>query len=98
MTIDSYIPRLKSILADFDPKGRNRYFLFGSSTRRQKGAVGDVDIAVVGASKSDTDVAKLKEHIESTTFPFFVDVVDFDAAQESFRNFVNDNETIIWMN
>lgn len=95
MTLDRYIPKLKQVIKDFDPSGRNRYFVFGSSVRGEK--FNDIDIGVTGVSDSAMKIYDLKEKIENTTIPYFVDVVDFDSVRKSFSDYVFNNEPIIWI-
>lgn len=95
MTIEKYIPKIKQIIKDFDPSGQNRYFVFGSSSRKER--FNDIDIGVTGASISGVKVRDLKEKIENTTIPYFVDVVDFDSVGKTFRDYVFNNEHIIWI-
>ena len=89
-----YQDQLKAIVRQHLPADQYKVFIFGSSTRKER--FGDVDIAVQG--KADwRETMNLRESLEESTFPYFVDVVDFDAADESFRNYVLDNEPKIWI-
>lgn len=94
--LDTYIPKIKEVIKKFDPSQKNRYFIFGSSLRKER--FNDIDIGVVGASASGAKVSILKEKIEDTTIPYFVDVVDFDSAQKSFSDYVFNNSQILWIN
>lgn len=94
--LDKYLPKIKEVIKNFDQTGKNRYFIFGSSLRKER--FNDIDIGVVGASVSGVNVYDLKEKIENTTIPYFVDVVDFDSVRKSFSEYVFNNETIIWIN
>ena len=93
--LDRYIPKIKEVIKNFDPSLRNKYFIFGSSLRKEK--FNDIDIGVIGASTSGIKVNDLKEKIENTTIPYFFDVVDFDSAQKSFTDYVFNNK-ILWIN
>lgn len=94
--LERYLPKIKEVIKDFDPSLRNRYFVFGSSLRKEK--FNDIDIGVIGAKTSGIRVSDLKEKIEETTIPYFFDVVDFDSAQKSFRDYVFNNESVVWIN
>jgi predicted nucleotidyltransferase len=96
MTVDKYIPKIRKITESFDPTGRSRYFVFGSSVRKDK--FNDIDIGVVGAKSGGINTTKLKAKIEDTNIPYFVDVVDFDRASQSFKDYVFSNEPIVWIN
>src|SRR3989338_7716669 len=69
-------------------------FLFGSSIRRQR--FGDVDIGVDG-NIVDRDISELKRTFEESTLPFFVDVVNFTTAPESFSRNVLTQTPVIWI-
>jgi len=91
-----YIERLRSEISSFDPSGKNRYFLFGSATRKDR--FGDVDIGVVGNARAHKRLEELRERFEESTFPYAVDVVDFDTASEDFSSHVQKKEPLIWLN
>ncbi|MEK7177961.1 MAG: hypothetical protein AAB705_03990 [Patescibacteria group bacterium] len=93
--LDKYLPKIKEVIKGFDPSLRNRYFIFGSSLRKER--FNDIDIGVIGAKTSGTRVSDLKEKIEETTIPYFFDVVDFDSAKKSFRDYVFYNEPVVWI-
>lgn len=94
--LDRYIPKIKEVIKSFDPRLQNRYFVFGSSLHKEK--FNDIDIGVIGAKTSGARVFDLKEKIEDTTIPYFVDVVDFDSAQKSFSDYVFASGKILWIN
>jgi predicted nucleotidyltransferase len=94
--LDKYLPKIKEVIKAFDPSFQNRYFVFGSSLRKER--FNDIDIGVIGAKMSGIKVSDLKEKIEDTTIPYFIDVVDFDSAQKSFSDYVFNNEPIVWIN
>lgn len=91
-----HIVFVKETVSAFDPHGRNRYFVFGSATRKKR--FGDVDIGVTGNSKAKKSLPMLRNMFEASTFPYFVDVVDFDEASPSFTEYVKNNEEPIWIN
>ncbi len=94
--LDKYLPRIKEVIKSLDPSLRNRYFIFGSSLRKER--FNDIDIGVIGAKDSGIRVSDLKEKIEDTTIPYFIDVVDFDSVQKSFSDYVLNNSPIVWIN
>ena len=94
--LDRYMPKIKEVIKNFDPAQKNRYFIFGSSLRKER--FNDIDIGVVGVSNSGARVSDLKEKIEDTTIPYFIDVVDFDSAQKSFSDYVFNSSQILWIN
>lgn len=96
MLAERYIGQVRTIIGSFDPAWQNRYFVFGSSTRKER--FGDIDIGVVGNSRARKDIANLKEQFEESTVPYVVDVVDFDDASEEFKDYVMHNEPLVWLN
>ena len=95
MTKTRYIEQVKSVVTKFDPRGSNRYFLFGSSVR--KGKFHDIDLAVVGNKLSQKKLSELRDSFYDSNIPYKVDVVDFDAADSDFREYVLYNEPVVWI-
>lgn len=93
--MNKYIPKIKKVIESFDHTGKTRYFVFGSSVRKDR--FNDIDIGVIGASFSGINTMRLKEKIEETNIPYFVDVVDFDTVNASFKDYVFSNEPIVWI-
>ncbi|MBI2415346.1 MAG: nucleotidyltransferase domain-containing protein [Candidatus Kerfeldbacteria bacterium] len=77
----------------FADKPNTQAFLFGSSIVRDH--FGDVDIGIQGDIEKK-DIMRLKEEFENSTFPFFVDIIDFDQVDDSFRNNVLQNP-VVWI-
>jgi predicted nucleotidyltransferase len=90
-----HIAQLERVISDFDPKGANRYFVFGSSVRRDR--FRDIDIGVLGNRASRKRLSDLRDRFYESTLPYTVDVVDFDDADAPFRDYVLRNEPIVWM-
>jgi predicted nucleotidyltransferase len=92
MIKEKYLKKIAEIINQF--KGRNlKFFIFGSSLIKDH--FGDVDIGVMGEVK-DEDIYKLKEEFTESTFPYFVNIVNFNKVSESFRNNVFSNK-ILWI-
>lgn len=87
--------KVKDILEKFDPHGSNRYFLFGSSVQKEK--FHDIDLGVVGNRSSQKRLSELRDRFYDSRIPYKVDVVDFDAADSDFREYVLRNEPIVWI-
>lgn len=89
-----YFDRLSNyLLRFFDQKADLKIFIFGSSAKSDN--FGDIDIGVMG-DVSDDDIRKLKEYLEESNFPFFVDVINFNTVEDSFKKNVLDNE-VVWI-
>ena len=95
MTEPRYAEKVKNVVATFDPEGLNRYFLFGSSVRKEN--FHDIDLGVVGNANGRKDLSELREHFYDSDIPYKVDVVDFDTADSGFRDYVMHNEPIVWI-
>ncbi len=95
MTAPRYTEHVKDVLLKFDPQGSNRYFFFGSSVRKEK--FHDIDIGVVGNKSSKKKLSELRDHFYDSNIPYKVDVVDFDAADSDFREYVFQKEPILWI-
>ena len=95
MTAPHYLQDLKDVITAFDPKGLNRYFVFGSSVRKDR--FHDIDIGVLGNRASSKNLAALQEYFYDCAIPYPVQVVDFDAADVDFRTYVFDNEPLVWI-
>lgn len=95
MTDNKYVHAVKNVVTQFDPSGSNRYFLFGSSVRKER--FGDIDLAVTGNKASGKNLSDLRDLFYDAPIPYKVDVVDFDAADKDFRDYVLENEPIVWL-
>ncbi|MDP3965613.1 MAG: hypothetical protein Q8Q13_02320 [bacterium] len=93
MTKTNYIEQVKNVVTTFDPRGSNRHFLFGSSVRKEK--FNDIDLAVVGNTVSQKKLSELRDSFYDSTIPYKVDVVDFDAVDSDFREYVLQNEPVV---
>ena len=95
MTEPRYINEVKKIVTRFDPHGSNRYFVFGSATRKER--IHDIDLGVVGNKESKKKLSELRERFYDSAIPYKVDVVDFDEADADFRDYVMQNEPVVWI-
>lgn len=90
-----YAEKVREVVKIFDPKGSNRYFLFGSAVREER--YGDIDLGVAGNQSSNMNLGALRDQFYESSIPYKVDVVDFDAADEDFKDYVTRNEQIVWL-
>ena len=95
MTAPRYIDQIKEVVIKFDPHGSNRYFLFGSSVRKEK--FHDIDLAVVGNKTSKHKLSALRDRLYDAPIPYKVDVVDLDDADSDFRDYVMTKEPLVWI-
>jgi len=75
-----------------------KIYLFGSRAKSTQDTQSDIDIAL--ETKSEIDgytMSLIKEEIEESTIPFFVDVVDFNTASKNLQKQIL-KERIEWTN
>lgn len=92
MIAEQYLQQAAQMVRQFFP--REKAFFFGSSLREER--FYDVDIAIEGVQEKEK-LLDLKEAFLDSDFPRPVDVVDFDAADEDFRDYVLSQETKQWI-
>ena len=70
-----------------------RIFIFGSAVERKN--FHDVDLGIMGQFDEKL-LYQLKEILEESTFPYLVDIVNFNKVDADFKNFVL-NQNLIWL-
>lgn len=89
-----YYNSLRDRFLDFFENNQNvQVFIFGSSTNSEK--FGDIDVGIMG-KVTDQEIRELKDYFENSTFPFFVDIINFNTVDNSFKNNVLNNK-VIWI-
>jgi len=83
----------RDLVSHFVGRKGVRLFLFGRSIRDDRFA--DVDVGIDG-DVSDEDVATIKGKFEESTFPFFVDVVNFKTVGRRFKENVL-GQGVLWI-
>jgi predicted nucleotidyltransferase len=64
-------------------------FLFGSSARATATPASDIDIAILpGSPRAAARIPEIRDALEDSCVPFFVDVVDLAEADEALREAV----------
>lgn len=88
-----YLDKIKLEIKSVTQRNKQaKFFIFGSSLRQKK--FGDIDLAVIGASRMV--LGEIKEKFTDSTLPFFVDVVDFSRASAMFKKNVL-SDKILWI-
>lgn len=90
-----YYDRIKRIVSSFDPKGLNKYFIFGSSVKSKE--YHDIDLGVIGNDKTHLKLLELREKFYDSSIPYKVDVVDFDSVDSDFKDYVFKDKKIVWI-
>ena len=93
MLEEKYRRQITEILARRLTAG-DRAFIFGSSLRSS--AFADGDIGLLGASVTHATVCALAEDFEESLLPYFVDIVNFNDVDESFRETTLQGE-VAWL-
>lgn len=89
-----YYNSLRDHFLEYLDKNKNvKVFIFGSSTNSKK--FGDIDVGIMG-EVTDKEIHELKDYFENSTFPFFVDIINFNTVEDSFKNNVLNNK-VIWI-
>ena len=86
--------KLIEIVFKYLPKAR--IFLYGSRARNDHTPESDIDIAIDNKSKIDKIMlSTIKEDVDESTIPFFVDIVDFAEVSDDLRNQIL-KDGILW--
>jgi predicted nucleotidyltransferase len=94
--IKSYENRIKDIL--FSDIGDRKIAIihFGSRARGQESPTSDYDIALDEGKPIDYRLMrKIKEHLEKSTIPYKVDLVDFSVIGDDFKKQI-ERDGIFW--
>ena len=93
---EEHLDMLKCILNSYVPNCEVR--AFGSRVKGTSRKYSDLDLAIVGKSKLDSrSLCKLKNALMESRLPFRVDVLDYNAVSENFREAINSKyEVIYW--
>lgn len=90
-----YFSWLRESLQDFgQTHPSSQIFLFGSSIRKDH--FGDIDVGIMGENVEPVALADLQEKFEESTFPFLVDIVNFNTVREPFRSHVL-KQPLVWI-
>jgi predicted nucleotidyltransferase len=75
-----------------------RIYLFGSRARGTGSPGSDIDLAIDALKKIDRHlICKIKEEIEETNIPFFIDIIDMHQADEKIKSQIN-KDRLLWSN
>ena len=90
----NHLATVEAILAEHVPECEVR--AFGSRATWTARDYSDLDLAVVGEGPLDwRTLSRLKEAFEESNLPMRVDVLDWHAISESFRNVIEQNYSIL---
>jgi uncharacterized protein len=73
-----------------------RIYLFGSQARETSTQGSDIDLAIdCGATAPQRLMSQIREDIEESNIPYFVDVVDFCEASDTFKEQII-KDMVVW--
>lgn len=94
MIPEKYLKRLKKIVRKHFPEAKNKVFIFGSSIKSD--SFWDIDVGILDPVKKES-IRALSEELEKSTFPFIVDLVDFNTVGPDFYESVIHNQEKQWI-
>lgn len=93
-----YLESIRSIIAQVLENTSCTVYLFGSRARGTHAPASDVDIAISSPEDLNRKLGDLREALEFSTIPFFVDVVDLNHTETAFLEQVKNEGVVIWTN
>lgn len=91
-----YQKKLITIIHKYVPK--SKIYLFGSRARKQHHVGSDIDLAIDAQKALEIGVlGNIKEEIEESTIPFFVDIIDLNNIDADMKEEIL-KDGIIWSN
>jgi len=93
MIKDRYLKKITEQVDEFSKNRKVKFFVFGSSLKKEH--FGDVDLGVEGEI-GNSEIRKLKESFDSSTLPYFVDIINFNKVSDSFKKNVFNNK-VLWI-
>ncbi len=84
---DYYVKLLKKLILDFLKDDNVKIIFFGSRARGDDTAFSDVDIGIIPCKGFENKkLTLLREHIENSTIPYKIDIVDFSVVSDDFED------------
>jgi len=92
---EAHLDMLKNVLRSFLPNCEIR--AFGSRVKGTNREYSDLDLAIVSEGKIDNRTLwKIKNALMESRLPFRVDVLDYNAISEKFKEIINSDYEIIF--
>lgn len=97
--VGAYLPDLKQMVLNYLSPYKAQIYLFGSFARGEARPSSDVDIAILPLESSIPNhvIAGLRNELEESNIPYFVDVVDLSKVDQNFKKQIL-SEAILWKN
>lgn len=93
MVKEKYLQQIKKNVNETITDKNLQVFVFGSGLRKNR--FGDIDLGFLGKIKKSS-VCKLKEKFEESTFPYKVDIVNFNKVSKQFKDNILEDK-ILWI-
>jgi predicted nucleotidyltransferase len=87
MISPKYLQRLEEMVSKHLQTHSAKAFVFGSSIDPKRQKFYDVDLGIIGDIDEST-LYQLGEELEESTFPYKVDIIDFNKVEKKFKDFV----------
>ncbi len=87
---------LKRVIGEILKGKRVKVYLFGSRAKGTNTERSDYDLAFLSEENINRELTLLREILENSNFPFFVDVVNLSEVDEDFKRQVLE-EGILWI-
>lgn len=97
MINEKYLKRLKKTVRKYFPEKNTKIFVYGSSVQPKWRTFADVDVGFLGENIDQMKLLDLQEEIEESTFPYFIDLVDFQKTDKDFSEHVLHKTPIVWI-
>lgn len=96
MMVQKYKKEIINIIHKYLPNAK--IYLFGSRARKTHSQGADIDLALDSGEKIEfLTLFKIKEEIEETNLPLFVDLVDINDSDKEFIEEIS-KDWILWEN
>jgi hypothetical protein len=88
-----YLIQLKNILKQHITGKNVKMFIYGSSIQRDE--FRDIDIGIEG-DFDEQKISLLKEQLQKSCLPYFVDVINFNKVSSNFKKAVFESK-VLWI-
>ncbi|MEA1992061.1 MAG: nucleotidyltransferase domain-containing protein [Thermodesulfobacteriota bacterium] len=93
---DIYLDQVRKLLLGHLKGYRFQLFLFGSQSTERAGRTSDIDVGILPISPLPKGLlSKIREELEESSIPYFVDLVDLSRSNPDFARHVKE-EGIMW--
>jgi len=91
-----YLNQLRKLVNEHIKGHKVKVYLFGSRAKGKERKLSDVDLALLPLEPLPSDfLSNLKDKIDESTIPYFVDVIDLTQVDKEFREKIL-SEAIEW--